>query len=147
MIGTVRECISADRRMTLWMMEEKLEISRETILKILVEDLGKRKICARFVPYCLTEKQKALRLQTSQEFIQYLYDDRSLLDSIVTGDETCCFQYDSQTKGKTWNAARQALQDTKHFDFKSQKQNYVSHILRQFANHSERICSTRSEDE
>jgi hypothetical protein len=41
---TVRELTSTDCSMTLWMMEEELEISRETIRKILMEDLGKRKI-------------------------------------------------------------------------------------------------------
>jgi hypothetical protein len=40
-------------------MEEELEISRETIRKILMEDLGKRKNCASFVPRCLTDEQKA----------------------------------------------------------------------------------------
>jgi hypothetical protein len=50
-------------------MEEELEISRETIRRILVEDLGKLMICARFVPHCLTDEQKTLRLQSCQEFI------------------------------------------------------------------------------
>jgi hypothetical protein len=43
-------------------MEEELEISRETIRKILMKDLGKRKICAWFVPHCLADEQKALSL-------------------------------------------------------------------------------------
>jgi hypothetical protein len=94
MIETVRELISTDSRMTLRMMEEELEISRETIRKILLENLGKRKISARFVPHCLADEQKTLRLQASQGPIRFVYDDRSLLDSTVTGDETWCFQYD-----------------------------------------------------
>jgi hypothetical protein len=98
MIETVSELISTDRRMTFRRMEEELEISRETIRKILMEDLGKRKICAGFVPHCLTDEQKALRLKSCQEFIQPVDDDRSLLDSVVTGDKAWCFQYDPQTK-------------------------------------------------
>jgi hypothetical protein len=39
MIKTVQELISTDCRMTLQVMEEELEISRETIRKILMEDL------------------------------------------------------------------------------------------------------------
>jgi hypothetical protein len=39
MIETVHELISVDRRMTLQMMEEELEIIRETVCKILMEDL------------------------------------------------------------------------------------------------------------
>jgi hypothetical protein len=50
------------------MMEEELEVCRETIHKILVENLGERKICAGFIRHSLTDEQKALRLQASQEF-------------------------------------------------------------------------------
>jgi predicted HTH transcriptional regulator len=49
MIETVRELISTDRRMTRRMMEEELEISTETIRKVLVKDLGSenlRYICS-----------------------------------------------------------------------------------------------------
>jgi hypothetical protein len=63
-------------------IEEELEINRETVLRIFVGDLGKGKICARFVPHCLTNEQKALRLQACQEFIRSVDDDRSLLDSV-----------------------------------------------------------------
>jgi hypothetical protein len=64
-IETVCELIQTDCRMTLRMMEVELEISRETICKILMEDLRKQKTCARFVPHCLTNEQKALRLTAS----------------------------------------------------------------------------------
>jgi hypothetical protein len=84
--------------MTLQMMEEELKISRETVHKILMEDLGKQKIYTRFVPHCLTTEQKAFRVQACQEFIQSVGDDHSLLDSVVRGEETWCFQYDPQTK-------------------------------------------------
>jgi hypothetical protein len=48
MIETVGELILTDRQIILRMMEEELEISKETIRKILMDDLGKRKICGRF---------------------------------------------------------------------------------------------------
>jgi hypothetical protein len=79
MIPIVRELILIDRRMTLQVMENELKISRETIRKILVEDGGKRKICAGLVPHSLTDERKALMLQASQECIQFVDDDRSLL--------------------------------------------------------------------
>jgi hypothetical protein len=147
MIETVRELISTDHRMTLRMMEEKLEISRETICKILMEHLGKRKICARFVLYSLTNEQKALRLQACQEFIQSVDDDRSLLDSVVMGDETWCFQYDPQTKRQSmeWHSLSSPRQ--KISVSKVKKQSDVGHILRQLGYHSQIICSTRSDGE
>jgi hypothetical protein len=109
MVERVRQLISTDRRMTLRMMEMELHISRETIRKILMEDLGKRKICPRFVPHCLTDEQKALRLQACQEFVRSVNDHRSLLDSVVMGAETWCFLYDPQTKRHSmeWCSSRQ----------------------------------------
>jgi hypothetical protein len=77
--------------MTLQMVEVKFEICWETIWKILLEDIGKLKICIRFFPHCLTDEQKALRLQACQEFIQFVDDDHALLDSVVMADGTWYF--------------------------------------------------------
>jgi hypothetical protein len=65
------------------MMEEELKIGRETIHKILLKDPRQHMTCARFVLHCLTNEQKALRLQ---ELIQSVDDDNSLPDSITTDD-------------------------------------------------------------
>jgi hypothetical protein len=121
MIETVWKLISTDRRMTLRMMEDDLKISRETISKILVEDLTKWKICARFVSHCLTDKTKALKLQDCQEFIQSVDDEHSLLDSTVTGDETWCFHYDLQTKRQSMEWPSPSSARHKQFSFQKLK--------------------------
>jgi hypothetical protein len=106
MIETLRKLISTNRRMIILLMEERLEIIIGTILKIIVEILGKRKVCAMCVPHCFTDEQKALRLPACQECIQSVDDDRCLLDSIVTGDETWCFENDPPPKkNKVCNGA------------------------------------------
>jgi hypothetical protein len=51
--------------------------------------------------HCLTDEQQALRLQACQEFIHSVDDHHSLLDTVVMGDETWCFQYDPQIKGQS----------------------------------------------
>jgi hypothetical protein len=40
------------------MLEEIIGINRETVRKILVADLKKKKVCARFVLHLLTPDQK-----------------------------------------------------------------------------------------
>jgi transposase len=55
-IANVREMVTRDRRLTLRMMSNELNISKETILQILHEDLRKRKICAEFIPHSLTDE-------------------------------------------------------------------------------------------
>jgi hypothetical protein len=64
----------------LRVMQGEHEIRRGTFTKVLVEDLVKGKICARFVPLCLTEEQKVLRLPDCKEFIQSADEDLSWLD-------------------------------------------------------------------
>ncbi|KAG5346605.1 SETMR methyltransferase, partial [Acromyrmex charruanus] len=51
MIEKVRDFVANDRNASLKMMEEALNISREMIRTILHEDLGKTKVCAKFVPH------------------------------------------------------------------------------------------------
>ncbi|KAG5316692.1 SETMR methyltransferase, partial [Acromyrmex insinuator] len=53
MIEKVRDFVANDRNASLKMIEEALNISRETIRIILHEDLGKTKVCAKFVPHTL----------------------------------------------------------------------------------------------
>ncbi|KYM96662.1 hypothetical protein ALC62_12709 [Cyphomyrmex costatus] len=53
MIEKVRDFVANDRNALLKMMEEILNINRETIRTILHEDLSKTKVCAKFVPHIL----------------------------------------------------------------------------------------------
>ena len=49
---------------------------------------------------------KALRIQHSKDIIKEAKKDRNFLYSIVTGDETWCFEYDPETKRQSaeWKA-------------------------------------------
>ena len=49
----VREIIAIDANFTVRMLAEELNLSYCTIYTILTEDLGKRKVFARFVPHQL----------------------------------------------------------------------------------------------
>ncbi|KYN42770.1 hypothetical protein ALC56_02572 [Trachymyrmex septentrionalis] len=57
MIEKVCNFVANDRNASLKMMEEALNINRETIRTILHEDLGKTKVCAKFVPHTLRSDQ------------------------------------------------------------------------------------------
>ena len=47
-----------NRQLTVRKIAEQVNIERETVRKILTEDLGMRKVCAKMVPKELTEEQK-----------------------------------------------------------------------------------------
>ena len=53
LVGKVREIIAIDANLTMRMLSEELNSSYCTIYTILIEDFGKRKVCARFVPHQL----------------------------------------------------------------------------------------------
>ena len=55
-------CWTEDRRITLQMIADRLNIGKETVWRIVTEDLGKRKICMRFVSHALTTEQKQERV-------------------------------------------------------------------------------------
>jgi hypothetical protein len=51
------------------MIAESLNIPKAVVLRIVKEDLGKRKLCADFVPHCLTPKQREDRVTPCQDII------------------------------------------------------------------------------
>ena len=63
-IAKVRKIVRENRRLTVRSVTEQVNIDRETVRKILTEDLDMRKVCAKVVPKELTEKQKQRRVSS-----------------------------------------------------------------------------------
>ena len=105
-IEKVRQFIKNESKSSVRYMEMELNLSATSIYRILTEHLGLRKVCSRFVPHKLTDAEKALRIQHSKDIIKEAKKDRKFLYSIVTGDETWCFEYDPETKRQSaeWKA-------------------------------------------
>ena len=80
------------------MLADEVNIGRDTVRKIVVVDLRKRKICSRFVPHPLTPEQKDRRISACRDLIAKADSDTHFFKKIVTGDETWCFAYDPTTK-------------------------------------------------
>ena len=104
-IATVKNLIEEDARYTVQEIEELSCVHSSSVLKILRERLGLRKICAHWVPHLLTDKQKQSRVRLALQVTEK-YDkcDPRRLEEIVTGDETWIyhFQPDSKAKNKVW---------------------------------------------
>jgi len=56
-IANVYQIVPENRRLTVRSIAEQVNIDRETVRKILTEDLDMRKVCAKMVPKELTEEQ------------------------------------------------------------------------------------------
>jgi len=61
-IAKVRQIVRENLRLTVRSKAEQVNIDRETVRKILTEDLNMRKVCAKMVPKELTEEQKQRRV-------------------------------------------------------------------------------------
>ena len=71
----VRKIIAIDANFTVRMLAEELNSSYCTIYTILSEDLGKMKVCARFVPHQLNEDQKISRAEHCKDIISTAEND------------------------------------------------------------------------
>jgi len=78
-IAAVADFVKNDRRIASIMISESLNIPNTVVLRILKEDLGKRKLCARFVPHSLTPEQREDRVTSCQDIIAMTYADNIFL--------------------------------------------------------------------
>ena len=81
-----------------------MNIDRETVRKILTEDLDMRKVRAKMGPKELTEEQMHRRVAIFQGLLERQDD---ILGRVITGDETWVYQYDPETKRQNaqWKTA------------------------------------------
>ena len=63
-----RQILHKNTLLTLSSIAEKVNIDRETVMKILIEDLDMRKVCAKMAPKELTEEQKQKETQFAKTF-------------------------------------------------------------------------------
>ena len=100
-----------------------MNIDRETVRKILTEDLDMRKVCAKMVPKELTEEQKQRRVTICQDLLQRQDD---VLGRVITGDETWVCQYDPETKRQIHNGRLPITHDQKIPSVQITSQNNVA---------------------
>jgi len=108
-----------NRHLSLRMLADEVNIGKDTVRKIVVEDLLKRKICSHFVPHSLTPEQKDRRIAACRDLIAKAVTDPYFFKKIVTGDETWCFAYDPTTKRQSTAWVGETSPWPKKCDFRS----------------------------
>lgn len=104
-IERAEEMVMEDRRTTVDMVAVKLGVSHGSAHNILHNELGFRKVSARWVPRQLTETHKDNRRTISQRHLQrYENEGDDFLVRIITGDETWVhhFEPESKRQSMTW---------------------------------------------
>ena len=94
----VREKVLEDRRLSVQEIVAEVGINTGSVHSILTEDLNLRRVSAKFVPKLLTEQQKELRKEISEDMLDLANHDPEFIKTIITGDETWVYGYDPETK-------------------------------------------------
>ncbi|UYV70093.1 hypothetical protein LAZ67_7001761 [Cordylochernes scorpioides] len=86
-INEVEKMILANRRIAVREVAEDLNISIGSCHSIFINDLGMRRVAAKFVPKLLNCDQKQHRMNIANEMLDSVRDDPNLLQRVITGDE------------------------------------------------------------
>ncbi|PNF21974.1 hypothetical protein B7P43_G17875, partial [Cryptotermes secundus] len=94
----VDEIIQDDRHVTVDTIAQKLGIGHSAVQEM-IESLGYRKVCSRWVPQLLTEDHKGQRKAITSELLQrYRHEGNDFLLCIVTGDESWFHRFKPEMK-------------------------------------------------
>ncbi|UYV84442.1 hypothetical protein LAZ67_X002183 [Cordylochernes scorpioides] len=86
-INEVEKMILANRRITVREVAEDLNISIGSCHSIFINDLGMRRVAAKFVPKLLNCDQKQHRMNIANEMLDSVSDDSNFFQRVITGDE------------------------------------------------------------
>jgi len=84
-VAKILQIVRENHWLTIRSIAEQVNIDRETVRKILNEDLDRRKVCSKMVSKELTEEQKQRRVTICQDLLERQDD---ILGHVITGDET-----------------------------------------------------------
>ncbi len=93
----IEEALEVDRRQTLRQLSQVTGVSRMTIQRVL-KDAKFAKLAPKMIPHLLTQQQKDFRARISAKLLQEMNRDPTVLQRIVTCDESWVFTFDPRTK-------------------------------------------------
>ena len=102
LIGQIKNFMDKDRCVSIETISAQFDVSVGTVHTIIREELKMRKICAKFVPRVLREDQKERCCHDSREIVELITSDPTLLDALVTCDESWIYCYDPETKRQSF---------------------------------------------
>jgi len=104
-IAKVHQLVLDDRRIKVREIAEIMKMSKERVCHILNQDLGMRKLSARWVPRLLTLDHKRARMNISSALLaQFRGNKTEFWRRLITVDETWIHHYTPETKiqSKQW---------------------------------------------
>jgi len=87
-IEKVGEIIRQNRPLSIRTVAELINIDKETVRQILLNNFNIKKVCSKMVPRLLTAEQKEIRMNTCADILQNIENDPNLLENVITCDES-----------------------------------------------------------
>jgi hypothetical protein len=100
-VESVRAAINKNRRLAVRELEEDLGIPQTIVSQILIEDLDKKCVAAKFVLRLLYREQKEFHAAVAQDLLETANNDPDFLKKVITGDESWVYGYDPKTKAQS----------------------------------------------
>ncbi len=85
-VTKISEIVRGDCRMSIRMIAETNNC-KETVRKILHDELNLNKVCAKLVPKYLTPDQKLIRQQTCSDFLERMDEEPEFMQNIISCDK------------------------------------------------------------
>ena len=98
LIGQIKNFMDKDCYVSIETISAQFDVSVGTVHTIIYEELKMQKICAKFVPRVLRENQRERHCHDSRKMVELINSDPTVLDALVTCDESWIFCYDPETK-------------------------------------------------
>ena len=124
--AAVADLVKNDSWIASGMISEFLNIP-----KTVKVDLGKKKLCARFIPHSLAPEQREDRVKSCQDIIMKADADKNFCNKFITGDETWWFAYEPETKRQSSERVGETSPQLKKLKF---QRFHIKHILIIFFN-------------
>ena len=103
-INKVHDIVLEDRRLKMSEIVKPVSISDERVHQILTEELGMKKLSARWVLRLLTSDHKCMQIQAFQECLDcFKKNPKDFIHRFVTTDETWVHYFTLETKNSRNN--------------------------------------------
>ena len=98
LIGQIENFMDKYRRAPIETISAQFDVSVGTVHTIIRVELKMRKICAKFIPRMLRENQRERCCHDNREMVELINSDPTVLDALLTCDESWIYCYDPETK-------------------------------------------------
>jgi transposase len=107
-VNQVKFVLEGTRSISCMAIATEVRISPASVYRILTNSLGKREVCAKWIPHVLNDDQRAMRvLLTNTHLQRWRNEGNAFLDYILMVDESWMHSFDPQLKQQNaeWRAS------------------------------------------